>query len=167
MQSLVATSTLYLLTFPTLEIGHWNAVGNNLYLFSHAGENSPKQRGNDIPLTLPSVSPVSASSWGNLNSIQNHNCKWTGKIDLFFFVLIFLPSVVEESTLGGWGNGSWVLINHIPQTGFSAALWFWNYFFYFHYSLLTHFSSHYLITKIILIFWGAFMPLCPSFLISF
>lgn len=112
--------------------------------------------------SLPtSVSPVSASSGWNLNFIQNCNCKWIGKLDVFCFVFIFLRSVVEESTLREWGNGVWGLINHIPQTGFFCFfLIFKLLLFYLHCSLFTHLSfGHYLITTIVLIFWGTFMPL--------
>lgn len=151
-----------------LEIGHWNAVWNNLYLSSHAGEKSLKQQDGfpSLCLLYP-LHPPNVSSWWNLNSFQNHNCQWIGKIA--FFVLIFLASVVEESTLGGWGNGIWRLISHIPQTDFSASLWFSNYlFFYFHYSLFTNLSSsHYLMTKISSFFEAHLCLSNPSCFISF
>lgn len=73
----------YLLTSLKLEIGHWNATVEQPTSLQSCWREQPKAAGVGLPLTLPSKAHVSASSWWNLNFIQNLNCTWIGKIDLF------------------------------------------------------------------------------------
>lgn len=122
--------------------------GNTPHLFSHDGENSPKQQDNNrfpftsaFQISYSCIQLLEPKFYPELEPQVNRENR---------FVFIFPYSVVEESTLGEWENWVWGLIDHITKTCFSASLSFSN---YFHYSLFTFPSySHYVMTTMVVIF---------------